>query len=130
MSLEIAIRNKYRYDSAQGLLSTEDLWDLPLTSTVKGRANLDDIARDLYKKLKESDEVSFVTTKKIDESIQNKFDIVKHIIEVRVEENKNANAARENKEKKQQLYAIIAQKEAEQLYGSSLDELKKLAESM
>lgn len=38
--------------------------------------------------------------------------------------------AHTNREKKQQLLVLIAQKENEQLAGTSLDELRKMAESM
>ena len=38
-----ATQKKLRFDSTQGLLTVEDLWDLPLTGTNK-KANLDDIA--------------------------------------------------------------------------------------
>ena len=45
---EQASRNKLRFDTnIKGVISTEDLWDLPLTSDT-GRVNLDDIAKALY----------------------------------------------------------------------------------
>ena len=56
---EKATRRKLRFTSAAGLLSTEDLWDLPLTSAT-GKANLDDIAKALNRRLKDAEEVSFV----------------------------------------------------------------------
>ena len=48
---EMATRKKIRFNSPQGDLSTEDLWDLPLSSKVNGKANLDDIAKDLHRLL-------------------------------------------------------------------------------
>lgn len=127
---ELATRNKLRFTSPQGQISVEDLWDLPLTSTT-GRANLDEIAIGLYTELSNNKNISFVSeATKNDTILQTKFEIVKHIIGVRKMENEAASLARTNREKKQQLLALIAQKENEQLAGTSLDELRKMAESM
>ena len=127
---EKAARQKLRFESPKGQLQVEDLWDLPLTST-KGQANLDDIARGLHRQLKNGDDVSFVNaTQKSDEVVQLKFDIVKHVIEVRLVENEAAAKARENKEKKQQLLAIIAQKKDAALQGTSLEELEAMVATM
>ena len=125
-----AFRQKLRFESPMGQLSVEDLWDLPLTAR-SGKANLDDIAKELHHQLKNGDDISFVIqSKKSDETIQLKFDIVKHIIDVRLAEQSAAETLRSNKDKKQQLLAIIAQKENEGLMNTSLDELKKMAESL
>ena len=77
---EHASRNKLRFASPKGDLSVEDLWDLPLTSTT-GKANLDDIARDLYHQIDSKAVISFVN--KVNETIReanNKFEIVKTIM--------------------------------------------------
>ena len=127
---EKAIRMKLRFDSQKGLLTVEDLWDLHLTSTT-GKANLDEIARGLHRQLNNSDDVSFVEKeKKSDETIQLKFDIVKHVIDVKLIENEAASVAKSNKEKKQLLLGIIAQKENEQLLNMSMEELKEIVEAM
>jgi hypothetical protein len=127
---EKATRQKLRFDSSKGQLTVEDLWDLPLTSAT-GKVNLDDVARTLHRQLKNDDNVSFVKVEqKSDETVQLKFDIVKHIIDVRLAENATANVLRSNAEKKQNLLAIIAQKESETLMGASLDELKAMVASL
>ena len=120
-----------RYETLQGLLNVEVLWKLPLTSTRAGRANLDDLAVALFRQLKESDTESFVKkAAKKDDTTQLTFDIVKHIIDVRMAEDEAAAVQRANKEKKRRILEIIAQKEDEQLAGASLDELKAMAESL
>ena len=125
---EKIIRNKLRFDSGKGLLTVEDLWDLPLTG---GKASLDEVAKTLYRQLKSGDDVSFVTPAQMsDETVQLKFDVVKRIIDVRLLENAAAATARANKEKKQRLLAIIDQKENEALLGTSLDELKAMVAAM
>lgn len=127
---EKANRMKLRFDTPKGPLAAEDLWDLPLTSTT-GKANLDDIAKGLFRQLKESDEISFVQpAPSADKATQLKFDIVKHVIEVRVTERDAAELERKNKEKKQLILGIIAQKENEQLSNTSLDELRAMVQSM
>ena len=126
---EKATRLKLRFDTPKGALSVEDLWDLPLTST-KG-ANLDDLARNLDTALKSGAGVSFVQkTTPVNEVLGLKFDIVMHIIDVRLAENQACRAEQLTRERKQQILAIIAQKETEQLAGSSMEDLRKLLESM
>ena len=62
---ERATREKFRFNSPQGALSAEDLWDLPLTSDRANRANLNDIAKELNKTLKaKNDEEYFVEPKR------------------------------------------------------------------
>lgn len=127
---EKAARIKLRFESNKGLLTAEDLFDLPLTSN-SGRANLDDIAKALHKKLKSGEDVSFVLKdKKSDETVQLAFDIVIHVINVKMAEADEARKQAENRDRKQQLMAIIAQKESEQLADMDLDELKKLVAAM
>lgn len=127
---EKSARLKVRFDTPQGQLAVEDLFDLPLTSGT-ARANLDDIARKLSKQVKESETESFVIRPaKVNEVTLLKFDVVKHIIEVRLAENEAAALARSNKEKKQQLLSLIAQKENEALAGQSIDDLRKMVEAL
>jgi hypothetical protein len=128
---EKAAREKIRFDSPKGLLMVEDLYDIPLTSQT-GKANIDDIARGLHIQLKNSDNVcSFVNKEQtFDEIVQLKFDIVKHIIETRLAEYEAWKIEKSNKEKKQMLLGIIAQKENEKLLNMDLEELKKIVESM
>lgn len=131
MSLfEKASRQKFRFITPQGPLSTEDLWDLPLSSQ-KGRANLDDIARDLNKQLKSGDDVSFVNqAKKAEEVLQQKFDLVKHVIGVKLAENEAVAKARETAEKKQRILALLAEKQDQALAAKSEEELRKMVEAM
>jgi hypothetical protein len=127
---EKAARLKLRFDTPGGALSAEDLWDLPLTST-RGRANLDDIARGLHKQLKSGDDVSFVIPEqKSDETIQLKFDLIKHVIDTRLVENRAALEAKDRAEKKQKILAIMADKQDEGLRNMSLEELQGLVASM
>lgn len=125
---EQASRLKFRFDSARGQLTVEDLWDLPLTSSV-GRPCLDDIARQLNRALKtnQEEDVSFVEPATPKTTIlQDKFDIVKHIIAVRLAERNAAADERARAEKKQRILEIIAKKQDASLESASTEELETM----
>lgn len=122
-----ASRMKFRFPSPIGMLTVEDLWDINLTTTKSNVANLDDIAKALYKKVKEDTSESFVVKAKPSTDIySDMLDIVKHIIAVRLEDAEKLAAIKANKEKKQLILSIIAQKQNEQLLGSSMEDLEKM----
>jgi hypothetical protein len=131
---EQASRLKLRFDSTRGQLSVEDLWDIPLTSPSGNRTNLDSIAVDLHRQTRDAaDTVSFVnpSTENPNAAItQLKFEIVKHVIGVRVAERDTLRDAADRREKKQRLLELIARKEDEALGEKSVDELRALAESL
>ena len=117
-----ATRNKVRFSTVKGLLSTEDLWTLTLEQ-------LDVIAKELNKELKET-EVSFISSTKTNEILQLKFDIVKFIIYVKLAEKEEKKLKAEKLAKKNQLLELINNKENEKLQSLSLDELKKQLEQL
>ena len=125
---EQGTRAKLRFTTPNGMLGIEDLWDLPLTSR---RANLDDIARYLDAELKSSASVSFV--KEVSETnaaTKLAFDIVLHIINVKLAEQKAASLAADNREKKQRIMTIIEQKQAEALSASSIEDLQQMLNTL
>lgn len=125
IDFEKAIKLKLRFKCPRGLLTIEDLYDIPLT---EGDINLEKIAVDLYKELNEIAEISFVkktqNTKK--DIIQLKFDIVKHIIDTRIKESQEKEKESENMFIKNKIKKIIEDKENEDLKNKSIDELKEL----
>lgn len=127
---EKASRLKLRFETPKGAVSVEDLWDLPLTSAT-GKANLDDIARSLHKRTKSDETISFVEpSTAVSTEDRLAFEMVKHVITVRLAENAALAQARANKEKKQALLAILAQKQNEQLSALSVDELQRQIETL
>ena len=127
---EKASRLKLRFPSPKGSLSVEDLWDLPLTSTT-GKANLDDLARTLHQSLESQKVGSFVTKATSAETgIQLQFDIVLHVIKVRLAEIEAAAQREAARAKKQQIMEIISRKETESLSNASLDELRAMLSSL
>jgi len=129
---EQASRTPLRFGTGQGLVSTEDLWNLPLQSKPGStRTSLDDIAKILHKQLKESEETSFVTpTKTTDPVTQLCFDIVKHIIDVRIAESAAAAERRANTEKKQKLLEILARKQDAMPELASEEEIRAMINAL
>lgn len=128
---EQATRAKLRFTTPNGMLGVEDLWDLPLVSRRANLANLDDIARYLDAELKSSASVSFV--KEVSETnaaTKLAFDVVLHIINVKLAEQKAASLAADNREKKQRIMAIIEQKQAEALSASSIEDLQQMLNTL
>lgn len=122
-NFEQATREKFRYPSARGWLSTEQLWELPLTA--KSGFSLDDVAKAVNAELKAVDTESFVATesnpaKAICES---KLSILKHIIAVRLAENRAAAALATKKWEKEKLLEVLSRKQDAALENLTEDEL-------
>lgn len=127
---EKAARLKLRFTTPVGDLSAEDLWDLPLTSRA-GKANLDDLARALHQQIEQAPTVSFVKpTEPVSVIPQLKFDLVLHIIKVKLAEQEAAQKAQTTRERKQQIMALIEQKKNDALGASSIDELQAMLDAL
>ncbi len=130
---ERASRSKLRFASVKGGIgmTIEDLWDLPLQSST-GRVNLDDIARALNRQLKAADgDVSFVDPeRKSDERVQLAFDIVRHVINVKLAENAAHREAHDKAAKKQRILEIIAAQDDKALMEKPREELLKELEGI
>lgn len=122
---EHASRIKLRFETEKGVLNIEDLWDLKLSST---GISLDSIAKGLYKQIKESEDISFVSESKVNPLITLKFDIVKHIIKTKIEERDLAKAKADKKAKNQRIMEIIERKKDIELESKDITELTKLLE--
>jgi len=122
---EKASKQKLRFVTTVGTLTTEDLWDLPLTSHVG--ISLDNIAKELNRAIKADDEDSFVTKKTNSNTRLNlQFDIVKHIIEVKLEEAEASKNRKAKAEKKQKILSLIDDKENDALAAMSKEDLMKM----
>lgn len=116
-NFEKASRLKLRYKTNRGSITTEDLWDLELE-------DLDTIAKSLNKQLKESNEESFIRTRtKKSSSLEIQFEVVKHIINVKLDEEEARKNAAVKRQQKAKLLDLIAQKENENLSAKSIGEL-------
>lgn len=127
---EQAARIGIRYPTPQGFCTTEELWGLPLTSN-SGRANLDDLAKELNRQIKDSAEESFVApASKISEELELGFAIVKHVIGTRLVENAAKAEEAANRAKKQRILELIAEKRDGELSNKSVEELEQLAAAL
>lgn len=124
---EKATRKKLRFNTGAGNVTTEDLWDMPL----EGRVSLDNLARSLNKEIKEQQEESFVKKPSAASSATKlKFDVVKHIIDVKIADQERAQKAAATKKEKQRILELMSRKQDQELEGKSLEELEKMLESL
>ena len=119
-----AAKLKLRF-KAKGNMSVEDLFDLPLTS--KDGVSLNDIAKEIYKNIKEDSGVDFVgevvETDRIEEL---KLQIVKEIIKDKKDDIKRKEESEVKKSHNENIDKLIAAKEAEALSNLSIEDLKAL----
>lgn len=120
---EIAVCDKYRFDTVRGSLSIEQLQDAPLRSS--DGYSLNDVAKDLNSKIKAAGDEDFVSKKtEVDRELQNKFELVKLLIATRIQEEENElNLASKSAEKKR-LLGFLAQKQDEALGNLSAEEIQ------
>lgn len=121
---EQATRMKLRFN-VNGLISVEDLWDLSLE-------RLDTLAKQLRKSVQQAEEESFIesSTSTVNKELVLKFDIVKHIIKVKLEERQKSRDAAERKLHKQKLLAILEEKQDADLRSKSIEDIMKEIEAL
>ena len=127
---EKASRIKLRFESAKGPLAVEDLWDLPL-QTGPSKVSLDSIAVFYHNRVKNEQNISFVEEKSEGDSRDLlAFEIVKHVIRVRLDERKRAETERQNRDAKDKLRQILAEKKEAGLRDKSVEELEAMIKGM
>ena len=128
---EQATRLKLRFAVGTRVnLTVENLWDLPLTN-VKGE-DLDHIAIELQEQLSTNEKSFVVQQSKTKETQVNqlKFDIVKHIIDVRLEEQKVANLERQRAQEITTLKELQKQAKIRDLQNLSSEEIEERIKSL
>lgn len=115
---EVATRANYQFPF-RGMINVIDLWDLSLT-------NLDSVFKTLNAEVKKFEEESLLHTKsKEDEEISNKIEIVKYIVNVKLNEKKKRENDIKNAETRQKLLEIKAKRQNAALESMSDEELDK-----
>lgn len=113
----------------KGTVSHSDLWHLPLTS--KKGPSLDAVAVALDAQLREIPKKSFVNNgSAANTQLQFEFDLVKHIIDTRLAENKAKSERAENAEKRAKLREILAERKDKALLEASDEDLKKMLDEL
>lgn len=116
---EVATRSKMRFPF-RGMISVEDLWDLSVQ-------NLDSVFKVLNSELKQVQEESLLNTKtKADKELDVKIEIVKYIVNVKLEEENSRLKAKEQKEQKQKIMEILSAKQDEALQNKTPEELQAM----
>lgn len=124
---ETAVRNKFRFRAANGMLTTEQLFDLPLTSTT-GKANLNDIAVAISDEVDRLGTKSFVASATTDPArtlLNTQLDVVKAVIETKQAENATALAERNRRDERAKLLDAIEQADRRELGSKSAAELRQ-----
>lgn len=118
MSWQLVTRGKVRFQTSRGPLSVEQLWDLSLT-------DLDALAVQLEQETKKKVRSFLKVKTKEDKVAKAMFDVALDILNTKVEEQEAAEEARSNKEHNEKIFALIEQKQTENLSKLSISELKK-----
>lgn len=122
---EYATRNKIRFASSRGELSVEQLWDVPLRST--DGFNLDAVAKAANKAYKDATEESFVSSARtaVHTRLENTLEVVKRVIQVKLDDEAAAKRRAENKVEKEKLLKILAEKQDGKLSDLTEKELQR-----
>jgi len=108
----------------KGQITVEDLWNLSLDE-------LNSIYEQLNNVLEKSSSKSLLKTRKSeDETLDLKIFIVQYIFEVKQQELNERKTRTEKLQKKNQLMAILEQKQNSELMGKSSEEIAKLIDEL
>jgi hypothetical protein len=114
------VRKKYRFETERGILTPEQLWDLPIME-------LDKLAVSHEQAYKESGKKSFLVTKsKKDKELKLKFDIILDILTTKVEEQEERKLEADKKTHEQKILGLIKEKKDNELKNLSIQELEKM----
>lgn len=127
---EIATKEAYRFETKKGMIDVERLWHLKLVSMFPNDISLNDIAKTINKQLKDNEDDFVYNETKKNKELEIKFKIVKHIIGVRLKEEKETEERLKNIQKKATILDIINKKQNESYENMEIDELKEMIKSM
>lgn len=131
-----ASRAKLRFSSEktfpginQTMLTTEQLWDIPLDA--KSRVSINSLYIEADTKLKES-QVSGLVAKptKGNDTLLLQLAVLKEIFTIRTAEQEIAKAAKAKAEKRQKIIDALADAENKEFEGKSPEELRKMLEEL
>lgn len=119
---EYAVRNKLRFPY-KGTISTEDLWDLPVTE-------LDKIYKVLNKKNKTNEEESLLSISSVDMNTLVSIDIIKYIVNYKLKKKEENEQAKKRSEDRQLIMDIVEKKRKQSLEDKTEEELLKMLDNM
>lgn len=119
---EYAVRNKLRFPY-KGTISTEDLWDLPVTE-------LDKIYKVLNKKNKTNEEESLLSISSVDMNTLVSIDIIKYIVNYKLKKKEENEQAKKRLEDRQLIMDIVEKKRKQSLEDKTEKELLEMLNNM
>lgn len=120
---ETATRMKLRFPYSKGSISVEDLWDAPLPS-------LNTMFKTLNATLKSETEESLLDAKTKNPETELQVEIIRHVVAVRLAEQKEKEVAAEKATKRKFLMNILAEKQESALKNMSEEEIKNMLASL
>lgn len=123
---KFAFQNKLRFQSIRGLLTVEQLFDIPLKA--QNGFDLDSVARAINTELKGASEESFVEDRTTDPrktTLTVSLDIVKDVIATKQAENRVARDKAQKAVERKKILDLIGAKKDEKLSQASIEELEK-----
>ena len=119
-----ASKQKLRFNSPRGLLTVEDLWNLPLQAPNK--LDLESLVNALDTEIGDTPKRSRITKKKtVNATLTLQLDIVEYIIEYKLQLQEEASIALGTKARKELLLQALVNKEADDLKNLSTADIKK-----
>ena len=120
-----AAATKLRFKTSNGAISTEDLFDLPLSS--KNEMNLDTVAKTVYAALKAEEEGSFVnkTSNPRKEQLELAMEIVKDVIRIKQEEADAKADIAAKAAKRERLLRALERNQEQALATMTVDQLQE-----
>ena len=120
---------KLRFDSAKGLISVEDLQDLPLRST--NGASLNEVAIRIHNAMESNETLDFIEDKTpTNTTNQLRMDIVKDIIENKLATIAASQQRAENKIQREKIMEILEQKSDSAMLKKTPAELRKMLDKL
>lgn len=122
---ETALRQKMRFVTAKGELNAEQIWDLSLNE-------LDVAARTINNDLKSVTEDSFIKVEPDPRArhLTLALDVLKRVIEVKMEEEEERKNAAARKERREKLIKALANKEEDSLAKMSEKRIREELEAL
>ena len=120
---EKATRLNVRFEY-KGLIGLEDLWDLSLES-------LDSIYTKLMASAKRSNEESLLKTRKSEDKLTDlKIEVVKHIFEVKQEEEANRKLLAKKRQQKDFLKGVLEQKQNQAVLDMPIEKIQEMLDGL
>jgi beta-glucosidase-like glycosyl hydrolase len=119
-----AIKSKFRFETTKGMVSTEDLFDMPLSS--RNGFDLDTVAITLDTQIKSTSDISFVKqTTTVNKELAEKLEIVKSIISEKLLEQASKQVALAKASQKEFLQGVLKEKQVDAVKSLSIEEIQE-----